>query len=106
MTGQERSAGIAAAGAHSAAADAGFAPAKINLALHVIGRRDDGYHEIDSLVLFAGIGDRLQARPHAGGRRLMIDGPFAAGLSDGDDNLVLRALAAFEAAIAPLPQLG
>ena len=36
-----------------------FAPAKINLALHVLGRRDDGYHELDSIVAFADVGDEL-----------------------------------------------
>ena len=36
-----------------------FAPAKVNLTLHVLGRRPDGYHEIDSLVVFADVGDRL-----------------------------------------------
>ena len=40
-----------------------FAPAKVNLALHVLGRRDDGYHELDSIVAFAGVGDRLTFTP-------------------------------------------
>ena len=42
-----------------------FAPAKVNLCLHVIGQRADGYHLLDSLVAFAGLGDRLTARPAA-----------------------------------------
>ncbi|PWR21289.1 4-(cytidine 5'-diphospho)-2-C-methyl-D-erythritol kinase [Zavarzinia aquatilis] len=72
---------------------AGLAPAKVNLYLHVTGRRADGYHLLDSLVVFADIGDRVAVEPLAEGRlRLEIGGPFAAAL-DGDigDNLVLRA---------------
>lgn len=68
------------------------APAKVNLALHVVGRRPDGYHLLDSLVVFAGVGDSLAARP-AEGLSLAIDGPFAAGLDAGPGNLVLRAAA-------------
>jgi 4-diphosphocytidyl-2-C-methyl-D-erythritol kinase len=67
-----------------------FAPAKVNLTLHVTGRRADGYHDLDSLVVFVDAGDRVVAAP-APMLRLTIDGPQAAGLSDGDDNLVLRA---------------
>ena len=74
--------------------DAEAAPAKINLALHVIGRRADGYHELESLVIFAGVGDELHARP-APTDTLIIDGPFAAGLDSGPTNLVMRAVAAF-----------
>ncbi|WP_336799352.1 4-(cytidine 5'-diphospho)-2-C-methyl-D-erythritol kinase [Kaistia sp. MMO-174] len=72
---------------------AAFAPAKINLALHVIGRRADGYHLLDSLVAFAGIGDAIEAiaNPSTTEPRLTITGPFAAGLEAGPDNLVLRA---------------
>ena len=67
------------------------APAKINLALHVTGRRADGYHLLDSLVVFAGVGDRLTlARAKAAS--LVIEG--APGLSAGPDNLVLRAASA------------
>lgn len=40
-----------------------FAPAKVNLSLHVVGRRDDGYHLLDSLMAFAGVGDTLAAEP-------------------------------------------
>jgi 4-diphosphocytidyl-2-C-methyl-D-erythritol kinase len=70
------------------------APAKINLALHVTGRRADGYHALEMLVAFAEVGDELEATP-AGRDSLAITGPFAAGLGNGDSNLVLRALAAF-----------
>ncbi len=66
------------------------APAKINLYLHLIGRRDDGYHLLDSLVVFAEIGDVLSAE-QAETLSLRVEGPFAAGLSAEPDNLVLRA---------------
>ncbi|MCV6586195.1 MAG: 4-(cytidine 5'-diphospho)-2-C-methyl-D-erythritol kinase [Marinibacterium sp.] len=68
----------------------GFAPAKINLTLHVTGQRDDGYHLLDSLVAFAQVGDRIDCHP-APGLALEITGPEASGLNVGDDNLVLRA---------------
>src|SRR6202166_4795859 len=81
-----------------------FAPAKINLYLHVVGRRADGYHLLDSLVAFADIGDRVSAAP-AGSLTLAIDGPEAGAIAGlGDDNLVLRAarlLAARAGANAP-----
>ena len=66
------------------------APAKVNLTLHVTGRRADGYHLLDSLVVFAGVGDRLRLRP-AEGLSLALEGPFANGVPAGCDNLVLRA---------------
>jgi 4-diphosphocytidyl-2-C-methyl-D-erythritol kinase len=66
------------------------APAKLNLYLHVVGRRDDGYHLLDSLVAFAADGDVVTASP-APALRLTINGPFAEGLSNGADNLVYRA---------------
>lgn len=66
------------------------APAKINLSLRILGRRADGYHELDSLVAFAGVGDALSLTPgDAGG--LAISGPFSAGLAPTSDNLVLKA---------------
>lgn len=67
-----------------------FAPAKVNLALHVTGRRADGYHLLDSLVVFAGVGDQVSAAP-ASALSLMITGPQSANLLVTDDNLVLRA---------------
>ncbi len=69
-----------------------FAPAKINLTLHVTGRRADGYHLLDSLVVFADVGDRVTVRP-AGASRLHVTGPMAAGVPVGLDNLVMRAAA-------------
>jgi 4-diphosphocytidyl-2-C-methyl-D-erythritol kinase len=80
----------------------GFAPAKINLSLRVTGTRSDGYHLLDSLVVFADVGDRLFVRP-ADTLSLTIGGPFGASLSGEGDNLVLRAARALaaEAGIAP-----
>jgi len=72
------------------------APAKINLYLHVVGRRPDGYHLLDSLVVFAGTGDRLSA-VGAPDLSLSVIGPFAMGLPDKADNLVLRAAHALAA---------
>ncbi|HWJ75239.1 MAG TPA: 4-(cytidine 5'-diphospho)-2-C-methyl-D-erythritol kinase [Kaistia sp.] len=82
-----------------------FAPAKINLALHVVGRRADGYHRLDSLVVFASVGDEITAFAGAAGPALTVDGPFAAGLSADDDNLIRRADRAFRQrcpALSPL----
>lgn len=67
-----------------------FAPAKINLCLHVTGRRADGYHLLDSIVIFAGVGDRVSGTL-ADPPSLSVEGPMAAGLSGEGDNLVLRA---------------
>ncbi len=72
------------------------APAKVNLYLHVTGRRPDGYHLLDSLVVFAGIGDVLEAAP-SDTLSLRVEGPFVAGLTDQPDNLVLRAARALAA---------
>ncbi len=70
------------------------APAKINLYLHVLGRRDDGYHLLDSLIAFAAARDTLTVRT-ADALSLTIEGRFAGALPDsGDGNLVLRAAAA------------
>lgn len=66
------------------------ARAKVNLYLRVVGRRDDGYHLLDSLVVFPGVGDSIEAGP-AASLSLSITGPFAAEVPDGDDNLVIRA---------------
>jgi 4-diphosphocytidyl-2-C-methyl-D-erythritol kinase len=70
------------------------APAKINLALHVTGRRADGYHALEMLVAFAEVGDELEAVP-ARKDSLTISGPFAKALGGAEGNLVLRALAVF-----------
>jgi 4-diphosphocytidyl-2-C-methyl-D-erythritol kinase len=76
------------------------AHAKINLALHVRERLPDGYHRIETLFAFCEDGDVLEAE-RAEGLALTIDGPFAAGLSTGDDNLVMRAAARLRAERAP-----
>jgi 4-diphosphocytidyl-2-C-methyl-D-erythritol kinase len=80
-----------------------FAPAKINLYLHVVGRRADGYHLLDSLVAFADIGDRVTAAP-AERLTLTIGGPEASSLVAADDeNLVLRAARLLAAAVPAAP---
>lgn len=66
------------------------APAKINLALHVTGRRSDGYHLLDSLVAFTALGDEISLTP--GPAALTVTGPFARDLDPGPDNLCLKAL--------------
>jgi len=66
------------------------APAKVNLYLHITGRRADGYHLLDSLVAFARIGDTLDIEA-ADELTLVNTGPFGAVLDPGPDNLVLRA---------------
>jgi 4-diphosphocytidyl-2-C-methyl-D-erythritol kinase len=68
----------------------GFAPAKVNLFLHVGAPGEDGYHPIVSLMAFADVGDELVASP-ADAMTFMVDGPFAGGLGDEGDNLVVRA---------------
>jgi 4-diphosphocytidyl-2-C-methyl-D-erythritol kinase len=73
-----------------------FAPAKINLYLHVVGRRDDGYHLLDSLVVFPDVGDRLTVEP-ASGLALSITGPFVGGLAAETNNLVQKAAQALAA---------
>lgn len=68
----------------------GFAPAKLNLTLHVTGQRPDGYHLLDSLVVFADVGDRLWYRPGPE-MQLEVTGPFAVGVPGDARNLVWRA---------------
>lgn len=75
-----------------------FAPAKVNLALHVTGRREDGYHLLDTLVGFAAIGDELVVAPPPVAPSsvppvltLALAGRFGADLAADPDNLVLRA---------------
>lgn len=79
------------------------ARAKLNLYLHVVGRRADGYHLLDTLVAFAGIGDTVAVRP-AHTLALIVDGPFANAVPTGDDNLVLRAARALAAAAGVAPR--
>ncbi|MFG1417814.1 4-(cytidine 5'-diphospho)-2-C-methyl-D-erythritol kinase [Xanthobacter sp. V0B-10] len=70
------------------------APAKINLTLRVTGRRADGYHDLVSLVAFAGAGDLLSLTPDAP-LSLAVAGPTAGDAGPDADNLVLKATAAF-----------
>ncbi len=77
-----------------AAGAALIAPAKVNLALHVTGRRADGYHLLDSVAVFADFGDRVEIAPS---RRLevRVSGRFAAHAPGDRDNLAWRAAEAF-----------
>ncbi|MDF1792013.1 MAG: 4-(cytidine 5'-diphospho)-2-C-methyl-D-erythritol kinase [Thalassobaculaceae bacterium] len=72
-----------------------FAPAKVNLALHVVGRRDDGYHLLDMLVAFADIGDHVSWKPGGDACRLRIEDRLIRPepIPDSTDNLAWRALA-------------
>jgi 4-diphosphocytidyl-2-C-methyl-D-erythritol kinase len=67
-----------------------FAPAKVNLALHVLGRREDGYHDLDSIVAFADVGDWLHFAP-APRFGVTGEGPFAAALPDPSGNIIAKA---------------
>jgi 4-diphosphocytidyl-2-C-methyl-D-erythritol kinase len=80
------------------------APAKVNLTLRVLGRRADGYHELESLVAFANIGDTLQLTP-GDGLSLTVRGPNATQAGPDADNLVLKAASALAVRIVGV-QLG
>ena len=77
------------------------APAKVNLTLRVLGRRADGYHELESLVAFAGVGDALTFAP-GDALTLAVSGPTAPAAGDSADNLVLKAARALAERIAGL----
>ena len=66
--------------------------AKINLTLRVLGRRADGYHELESLVAFADVADTLTLEPGSTDG-LEMSGPFASKSGPANDNLVLKSLA-------------
>lgn len=92
--------GLHLAGPHpglAAGLTRGLAPAKVNLTLHVTGQRPDGYHLLDSLVVFADVGDQITATP-AEGLTLAVTGPFAKGVPLDDSNLILRAAKALRGA--------
>lgn len=72
-----------------------FAAAKVNLSLRVLGRRPDGFHELDSLVVFADVGDRVRFTPGQGAG-LRTHGPFASSI-DGD-NLIGTVVTTLKAA--------
>jgi 4-diphosphocytidyl-2-C-methyl-D-erythritol kinase len=67
-----------------------IAPAKVNLTLHVTGQRDDGYHLLDSLVVFAGVCDQLSATI-ASDLSITVTGPFSGGVPVDESNLMMRA---------------
>jgi 4-diphosphocytidyl-2-C-methyl-D-erythritol kinase len=67
-----------------------IAPAKLNLALHVTGRRDDGYHFLESLVVFTDLADRLFLADEAADR-FDARGPFSKNLPACGDNLIVKA---------------
>ncbi len=77
------------------------APAKVNLTLRVLSRRADGYHELESLVVFAGCGDRLTFVP-GGELALDVSGPRAEHAGDTADNLVLKAARGLESLVPGL----
>lgn len=78
-----------------------YAPAKVNLTLRVVGRRADGYHLLESLVVFADVRDRLTLVPD-GTLSLSVRGPNADAVGPAADNLVLRAAHALAAEIKGL----
>ncbi len=80
----------------------GFAPAKVNLFLHVGPRQPDGYHPVASLAVFANAGDRLSVAP-AEALGLTVTGPFARALESERDNLVLRAVRRLAAEVGAEP---
>src|SRR5690349_14362823 len=66
------------------------APGKINLALHVVGRRDDGYHLLETLTVFTRFGDRVTIA-RADEDEFSATGPFAGDVPADEDNLVINA---------------
>jgi hypothetical protein len=78
----------------------GWAPAKINLALHVVGQRDDGYHLIESLVVFTRFGDRISFAL-ADIDEFHVAGPYASAVPLDGNNLVLRARDTLRGALPP-----
>ena len=80
-----------------------FAPAKVNLFLHVGGPDGDGYHPISSLMVFADVGDHVVIQP-SDAPAFEISGPFGGAIPADDDNLVVRAAKAFHAKLGgPVP---
>ena len=79
------------------------APAKVNLTLAVRRRRADGFHDLESLVVFAGAGDELRFAPGGEGHRLVVRGRTAAAVGATADNLVLKAARLLAARVPGLP---
>lgn len=88
-------------GAPSACALVERAPAKVNLTLHIRARRDDGWHDLESLVVFAGAHDVVSLAPGEG-LSLTITGPAAAAAGPAQDNTVLKAARALAARVEGL----
>lgn len=78
------------------------APAKVNLYLHVVGRRADGYHLLDSLVGFVSVADLVRVTAASRHPGLTVSGPFARAVPDDDSNLAWQAAARL-AALADRP---
>jgi 4-diphosphocytidyl-2-C-methyl-D-erythritol kinase len=76
-------------------------PAKVNLTLRVLGKRADGYHDLESLVVFAALADGVTLAP-GDPLGLDVEGPTAAAAGDVSDNLVLRAARALAERVAGL----
>lgn len=81
-----------------------FAGAKVNLLLHVVGRRADGYHLLDSLAVFPAVGDTLRLADPSAALSLELAGPFGGALAGEGDNLVLRAARALAGAAGVAPR--
>lgn len=79
------------------------APAKVNLALHVRHRRDDGYHDLETIFAFTAFGDTLHAAP-AEALTLRMEGEHAQAAGAGLDNLVIRAAKALAEAAGVAPR--
>jgi 4-diphosphocytidyl-2-C-methyl-D-erythritol kinase len=96
-----RRSGLAAVESRVPSARAERAPAKVNLTLRVVGRRPDGYHDLESLVVFASVGDALT---FASGPRLLLTvrGPTAGSSGALADNLVLKAANALAGRVSGL----
>ena len=77
------------------------APAKVNLTLHIVRRRADGYHDLESLVAFSAFGDSITLSPGAG-LSLSVDGVTAVDAGALDENLVLKAARHLEAQVGEL----
>ncbi len=84
-------------------------PAKLNWTLEVLGRRDDGFHELRSWFMAAGLYDELECRPCDSGEdftsKLQLSGPAASGLPRDESNLVLRAEQAWRSAGGKAPAI-